>query len=79
MAVLCQYHQNTMPIASTAAAINTTIRADASIHAAAGTQSAMMNPRRQTCQERTCTPAVKVPSANNVRMESPVALALRIL
>ena len=48
----CQCHQSTTPIASAAIEINATIRAEASIHAAAGTQSAMMIPRRHICQER---------------------------
>src|SRR5579859_7176100 len=48
----CQCHQSTAPIASAAIEIKATIRAEASIHAAAGTLNAMMSPRRQICQER---------------------------
>src|SRR5579872_816230 len=49
----CQCHQSTMPIASAAIEIKATIRADASIQAATGTQSAMMIPSRQICHETT--------------------------
>ena len=48
----CQCHQSTTPTPRAAIEISATIRAEASIHAAAGTQSAMMTPRRQICQER---------------------------
>ena len=42
----CQRHQSTTPIPSAAIKTKTIIRAEASIHAAAGTQNAMMIPRR---------------------------------
>ena len=43
----------------------------------AGMHRAMINPKRPTCQDSTLTPAVKVPSASNVKTASPVALALK--
>jgi hypothetical protein len=48
-----QYHQNTPTIPSTPAATKTKINAEFSIQAIAGMPSAMINPRRQICQERT--------------------------
>ena len=41
--------------------------------------SAMIRPSKQTCQDRRCTPPVNVPSDTNVKIASPVALALKFL
>src|SRR5262245_11918386 len=75
----CQGHHKTAPTPTTATAIGTTSRAEFSIQAIAGIPSAMIRPRRQTCHESTCTPAVKVPSARRVKTASPVACAVKIL
>src|SRR5262245_31036954 len=75
----CQCHHKTAPTPTTATAIGTTSRAEFSIQAIAGIPSAMIRPRRQTCHESTCTPAVKVPSARRVKTASPVACAVKIL
>src|SRR6516165_2152494 len=63
----CQCHHKTAPTPTTATAIGTMSRAEFSIQAIAGIPSAMIRPRRQTCHESTCTPAVKVPSARRVK------------
>src|SRR6516164_6390978 len=75
----CQCAHKTAPTPTTATAIGTTSRAEFSIQAIAGIPSAMMRPRRQTCHENTCTPAVKVPSARRVKTASPVVCAVKIL
>src|SRR5437764_711045 len=75
----CQCHHKTAPTPTTAAAINTTSKAEFSIQAIAGMPSAMMRPRRQTCHESTCTPAVKVPNASRVKIASAVVCAVKIL
>src|SRR5262249_19956475 len=75
----CQCHHKTAPTPTTATAISTTSKAEFSIQAIAGMPSAMIRPRRQTCHESTCTPAVKVPSARRVKTASPVACAVKIL
>ena len=54
-------------------------KAEFSIHAIAGMPNAMIKPSRQTCQERMCTPAVKVPSASNVKTAMPVEVAFKTL
>src|SRR3984893_3516470 len=61
------------------AKINTTISAEVSIQAMAGTANAMTRPRLQTCQENTCRPAVKVPSASKVKTAIAVELAVKFL
>src|SRR5215471_5365366 len=75
----CQCHHKTAPTPTTATVIGTTSRAEFSIQAIAGIPRAMSRPRRQTCHESTCTPAVKVPSASRVKTASPVACAVKIL
>jgi uncharacterized membrane-anchored protein len=70
-------HQNTATMAITTPATSTSSSAEFSIQAIAGMPSAMIRPSRQTCQDSTCTPAVKVPSASKVKIASPVALALK--
>ena len=61
----------------TTPATSTSSSAEFSIQAIAGMPSAITRPSRQTCQDSTCTPAVKVPSASKVKIASPVALALK--
>ena len=39
----------------------------------------MISPSRQICQERICTPAVKVPSVSKVKIASPVEPAVKTL
>jgi len=43
-----------------------------------GTPSAMITPSKQTCQDSTCTPAVKVPSASKVKIASAVVCAVNM-
>src|SRR5579862_6802909 len=45
----------------------------------AGTAKAMTRPRLHTCQENTCRPAVKVPSASKVNTAIAVELAVKFL
>ena len=42
-----------------------------------GTANAMARPKRHTCQENTCSPAVKVPSASKVKTAIAVELAVK--
>src|SRR4029077_20844724 len=76
-ALLRQCHHTTTPTASIMAKITTTISAEFSIQAMAGTASAMARPSAQTCQENTCRPAVKVPSANSVNTAIAVEFAVK--
>src|ERR1700693_6278268 len=56
--------------------ITATISAEFSIQATAGTVKAMTRPKLHTCQENTCRPAVKVPSASHVK--TAIAVELRL-
>jgi hypothetical protein len=75
----CQCHQITAPIPTITAKTSSNSKAEFSIHAIAGMPNAMIKPSRQTCQERMCTPAVKVRSASNVKTARPVEVAFKTL